>query len=527
MALGFRGAVSAPHLLASQAAIEVLRAGGNAVDAAVAAAAVSAVVQPFSSSIGGVGWATVYERAAGRTSVLQFHGSVPAGLDPASFQPDAAGIVDWRQLERTGGSLLGSLVPGVVAGWEELLSQKGRWTLGRVLAPAIALASDGFPVSQLLHGHLVNNATRLGRWPASAQVFLPNGRPLQTGDRLLQRDLATTLERIARHGAQEVTQGETADALVAFYQQHGGVLTGEDLAGYRPSWHQPLSVGFRDHLVLSAPAPFGDVSFASGLQLLDSYGPFNGPLDPDYLHTGVESAKHVSADRVQYLGDKVDPAVINWMLSAEHVADMRSRIGSTASAVRTLIPSQEDTITLAVVDDEGNAVHLMQTVGTLFGTAAVAGQTGIMANSSLYFAYAHGVGANRIIPGGRIEQNPCLGMVFDGDGQLSLIVGSPGGRTRVETVRQMMVNVMDFGLNIQQAVDAPRFLGSSDQASIDFEALYGPVDPALRQELEARGHQVRVIDELFGSGQAIAIDHTSGALMSAADWRRESIALAY
>jgi gamma-glutamyltranspeptidase/glutathione hydrolase len=169
----------------------------------------------------------------------------------------------------------------------------------------------------------------------------------------------------------------------------------------------------------------------------------------------------------------------------------------------------------------------MQTVGTLFGTGAVIGSTGILANSSLYFAYAGNDGANRIVPGMGVEQNPCLAIVCDAAGDLELVVGSPGGKTRVETVRQMLVNVVDYGLNVQQAVDAGRFLNAPDGMSIQFERRSGPIDPGLHAALVERGHDPIVVDDVFGSGQAIAIDAASGTRMAAADWRRESVALAY
>jgi gamma-glutamyltranspeptidase / glutathione hydrolase len=527
MAMGWHGAVAAPHILASKTAIDVLEAGGNAVDAAVAAAAVSTVVQPFSSSVGGVGWATVYDRSTGKTGVLQFSGATPEALDPGVFRPDPSGTVDWRQLEGQGGALLGSLVPGAVAGWEELLARKGRWSLAQALEGAVALASEGYPVSELLHEVIALSATRLRRWPTSAAVFLPENRPLQAGERLVQADLAATLQRISRNGAAEMVSGETGEDLVRFYHDNGGALSATDLARYRPTWHEPLVTTYRGNTVHATPAPLGDVSFACGLQLLDAYSTFTGQFDPEYVHVSVESAKLISAERARYLGAEVERAVAERLLAADHVGELKAKIRPSASSDRVTARSSEDTITLAVVDEEGNAVHLMQTVGTLFGTGAVLGRTGVLGNSSLYFAYAGGNGANRVIPGRGIEQNPCLASVFDPEGNLRLIVGSPGGRTRVETVRQMLVNVIDFGMNLQQAVDAPRFLASSDGVFVDFENRYGGIDPHLAAALHARGHQVRGAEEVFGSGQAVGIDRASGARMAAADWRRESAALAY
>jgi len=527
MAIGYRGAASTPHLLASQAAITAMRNGGNAVDAAVTAAAVATVVQPFSSSVGGVGWATVYDAASGQTDVLRFLGAVPMALDSGRFSPDPSGLVDWRRLEGSASPLLGSLTPCVVPGWAELLARRGTWSMARALEPAIALAAEGVPVSELLRTNTAINAVRLRRWPESARTYLENGQPPEVGARLSQPDLAATLGRIAANGPAEMTDGRTARAIVELYEAHGGALRAADLEQVRPVWGPALVTRFRDHMVHAAPAPFGDVAFVSGLQILDGFGPFAGPLDPVYVHVSIESAKLVHADRQYRLGPDVDPAAVARLISPAYTRSQQARVGARSGPAAVSGPPHEDTITLATVDDAGNAAHLMQTVGTFFGTGAVAPGTGVLMNSSLYFAYVNPAAANRVVPGQPIEQNPCLAMVFDGAGQLRLVAGSPGGRARVETVRQLIVNVLEFGMNVQQAVDAGRFLASLDGASIDFEARYGEVDPGLRQELEDRGHVVLVKEEAFGSGQAIFIDPTTVARMAGADWRRESVALAY
>src|SRR5579863_1606057 len=233
MAIGYRGAASTPHLLASQAAIAAMRKGGNAVDAAVTAAAVATVVQPFSSSVGGVGWASVYDAASGQTDVLRFLGAVPMALDLGEFSPDPSGLVDWRRLESTASPLLGTLTPSVVPGWAELLARRGTWSLAQALEPAIALAREGVPVSELLRTNTGVNAGRLRRWPESARTYLRDGEPLQVGDRLSQPDLAATLERIAANGPAEMVDGRTARAIVELYEAHGGALRAADLEQVR------------------------------------------------------------------------------------------------------------------------------------------------------------------------------------------------------------------------------------------------------------------------------------------------------
>ena len=230
----------------------------------------------------------------------------------------------------------------------------------------------GFPVSEMLHANIALSAGRLRRWPETAEIFLPGGEPPRVGARLVQTALGATLERVARDGPAELVEGRTARALVELNEHGGGVLRQSDLAVVRPGWREPLVTTFRDYVVHAAPAPFGDVAFACGLQLLDAFPPFGGPLDPGYVHVSVESAKLVGRERASMLGAGADDATIAWLLSPEHTEQQRSLITDRAASSSASGASNEDTITLATVDHEGNAVHLMQTVGTFFGTGAVA-----------------------------------------------------------------------------------------------------------------------------------------------------------
>jgi gamma-glutamyltranspeptidase / glutathione hydrolase len=523
-ALGRRAAASTPHQLATSAALDVMARGGNAVDAAVAAAAVCTVVQPFTSSLAGVGWAMVYAPGA-PPQVLEFTGAAPAHLRVEELHADASGLVDRGRLEAEGKDLLVTLAPALITGWEQLIARRGRWRLGAVLESAIAYAAEGFPASELLAQTVERNATRLQKWPSSA-AFLPDGRPLRAGEILRQPELAATLQRVATGGADELRTGGTAAAIADFFARHGGALDAADLAAMRANWLPPLSTTFRGQTVYAAAAPLGDVAFVSGLQILDRFAPFADPLDPEYAHVSIESAKLVARDRAQHLGFDTPPGLVDQLLSSAHTDELVGAIGPRASAAG-VDNADGHTITLAVVDSAGMAVNLMQTVGVQFGTGAVIEGTGMFANNSATFCYPRARGRNRLVAGQKVEQNPCLAMVFRPSGELTHVVGSPGGKARVETVRQMLVNLLDHGLSPQQAVDAPRFLRSPDGTEVIFERRYGPdIDPGLRDELEARGHVVRVVDELFASGQLVGIDPLSGARYAAADWRRESVALA-
>ena len=518
-ARGPRHAAATPHPEVTRVALDVLAHGGNAVDAAVAAAAACTVVQPFSSSAAGVGWATVHDATTGVTEVLDFHGAVPLAFDPSALTPTQAGTVDWGRLESSGRAILGMLTPSAVPGWAALLERHGTWRLADALAPAIALAHDGVVVSEALADVIARRWTLLSAWPSTLAVLAPGGRPLRAGERLVQPDLGTTLERIACNGPEELQQGQTAEGLVRFVADAGGALCTADLVAHPPRWAPALTGRFRDLEIRTAPGPCGDVALVEALHLLDGFGPFEGPLDPDYVHVSVETAKLVAADRARYLGTPDRPAPAT-LLSPARVERLRRRIGPRASTGSFAGRGPEDTITLAVVDGAGSAVHLMQTVGNLFGTGAVAAGTGLFLNSSLYFAYTA-----EVRPGEPIEQNPCTMMAFDAAGSLRLAIGTPGGKTRVETVRQMLVDVVDFGMDLQAAVDEGRFLAGHDGA-VEIEAELGPLPPALEADLTARGHRVRAVGERFGTGQAVAIDPTTHERLAAADWRLEASAAA-
>lgn len=527
-ASGRHGAVSTPHRLASQIAIDVLKTGGNAVDAAVAAAAACAVVQPFTSGIGGLGWASVYDAQQKDVQVLEFHGCVPAGTHTGLFPADPVGVVDWNSLEAGGRGLLGSLVPGALAGWDELLRGKGTRSLADTLAPAIRLAEKGFPASALLSQTIAEAAPRLHRWDDSMALLMPGGRPLQQDARFAQPHLAATLQQIASDGIGAFYDGPIGRRLTRFYRDNGGTLSDRDLADYRPRWHAALSGRFRGYTIKAAPAPLGDLSFLQGLALLDQFPAFGGITDPDYVHVSLESAKLVRADRDRWLGDQADAHdIAERLLDPAYIRAQAATIGPMAAPSKASPPGPPHTITLTVVDVDGNAVHLMQTIGIAFGTGALVGDTGIFANGSMYFAHADPHMPNGIAPGRRLEQNPAIMMAFDADDRLALICGSPGGKTRVETVRQMLVNVVDFGMDIQQAVDAPRFLASPDGRTAELEVSFERLAPSLAASLRSRGHHVEFTTRRFGTGQAIMIDPATGTRMAGADWREESVALAY
>jgi gamma-glutamyltranspeptidase/glutathione hydrolase len=379
-----------------------------------------------------------------------------------------------------------------------------------------------------LHNTIAGACPKLRAWPSSAAVFLRDGDPLPAGATLRQPDLAATLRTVADGGAQVAYTGELARRITGFYQSHGGSLSMADLADYRPRWAAPTVGTFRGHRVVGAPAPLGDLTFVQGLHLLDRLPRARSSVDPDYVHASLETAKLMRRDRTRYLGESESPATaFDWLVEPEHIAGMLSEVGPHANTTLVDTAGPSHTITLVVVDGGGNAVHLMQTIGAPFGTGAVVADTGIVTNSSLYFAHVDPARPNSVAGGRRLEQNPCTAMLFDADGVIRVIVGSPGGKTRVEIVRQMLANVVDFGMDIQQAVDHPRFLSHPDGRTALLEPGFASLAPHLAAELSARGHAVEFCADGFGTGQGVARDPNTGLLAGGADHRMESVALAF
>ncbi|MDA2933082.1 gamma-glutamyltransferase [Acidobacteria bacterium AH-259-D05] len=529
--MGKRGVASTPHPLASEAAIEILKEGGNAVDAAVAAAAVVSVVQPFTSGIGGVGYATVYDVESKDVYILDFSGRVPTETRADLF-PALQGRVDTVELENQRKNLLGSLTPGVIAGWEELLRRFGSISLRRVLSRAIELAEEGFPVSFLLHKTMVTQRHRLRQWKASERIFLQKGLPYQPGEILRQQDLSATFRQIAQGGSKEFYRDQVAHQLVDFFQRRDGTLSAADLADYKPTWLEPIKGAYRGYTVYGAPPPASDAVFFEALNILSLFSRENWqPGSVDYVHAGLEASKLGRSDRLHYFGDPdfVSPVPIQRLLSLEYARQQKRRIQTEQAFPGDPLPEISDshTIQLCVIDRWGNAVNLLQTVGMSFGNAAVADQTGIVLNSMLYFSPLDSKNPNAIAPRRRIEMNPLTIMVFDEDEKLFLMLGSPGGKTIIQTVRQMLINVIDFGMNLQQAIDAPRFLIRPDGITAAIEIPLLEINPDLKKELEGLGHRVVLVPPSLGSGQGILVDPISGTRMGGSDFRTESYSLAY
>lgn len=560
------GGVTAGHPLAAMAGTRMLMQGGTAADAVVAAMAVMNVVEPWASSAGGNGFATCLERRTGKVHSLAFTGGAPQLLDPD---------VDPKALDHGPKALT---VPGAFGGWIALVRRFGKLPLSTLLEPAIGYARDGHPLDPSIAMFITRAQKTLALYPSSAAIFLPGGQPPAPRSVFRNPDLARTFQALADAESQALKGGADRDrALQAAYDYFytgpiaqefarfsaaaGGWLRLDDLKAYQPRWDDPVTTNYRGFDVYASP-----LTSRTGLELCEQLNLVEGfdlaalPADdPLFTHYLIEAIKIAKADVYKYAADpKFAKAPIEGLLSKRFAAERRKLIdparaglyregGNAAAFSRTVperahqdFPSRDDyrtrggdTTSLSAVDAEGNAIAVTTTIGGGFGTFLVMGNTGILFNNGLRLGSSapYAGHPNKVAPGkiALLGNGPTIVL---NKGRLKLIFGSPGGETIGQTQFQFLVNVIDRGLPIQAAIEAPRFALDANPnfykqgAAITVQAERR-FPGMLIQRLTAMGHKVDLVGPYaIGSVQGILVD-TSGAPMAGADPRRMGYAVGY
>jgi len=538
-----RGAIATAHPLASEAGAEALRAGGNAVDAAVAAAFALSVVQNQSSGIGGGGFALVWMAKTRALTVLDFREVAPAAAAPDMFLVD--GRPDPRR-SREGGLAVG--VPGAVKGYAELARRFGRLPLPRLTERAARLAEQGFVVGRHHAEAAAAELECLRADPGARVEFLRAGaagpaaprEPHRPGDRLRRTDLARTLRQLGRD-PEAFYRGPLAARIAAAARARGGVLTAADLADYRTVEREPLWGSYRGHRVASMPPPSAGGAIVLGLlQALEGDDPAAGGYRPvAQLHAFVEVERRLFAERAGRLADPAflpgADAAAQELASPAFARALRAAVGERATPSSTLGPAGpapgggEHTTHVSVVDEEGNAVALTTTVNGFFGSCVVVPGTGILLNDQMDdFEAAAGVpnqfglvgtGVNLPAPGKRPLSSMAPTLVFDAEGRVVLAVGSPGGSTIPSTVAQVVLRVLGDRMALDQAISMPRL----HHQWLPDEVVVEPfgLDAASEEALRARGHAIRRRPRPFGNPQAAAIDWSTGLREAASEGRGE------
>jgi gamma-glutamyltranspeptidase / glutathione hydrolase len=516
------GMVAASQPLAAQAGLRILLAGGNAADAAVAVAAALNVVEPMSTGIGGDAFALVYDAASRRVSALNGSGRAPRAISAQVFAE--------RRLDRVpSDGMLPVTVPGTVDAWVALLERHGTLSLAQVLAPAIEYAEHGFPVSELIAAGWWRSTARLQAHPDSARTYLVDGRRApRPGELFRQPNLARSLRQIAEGGRDAFYNGPIAAAIVQTSDQYGGFLSQADFTAHHSTWDTPISTTYRGHTVYECPPNGQGLTALIGLNILSAFEmAAHTPGSVEALHTEIEAMRLAFADAATYIADPAHADVPADALLSEQHANARRRLIQPDRALRTVdagaLPIGRDTVYLTVVDEAGNAVSLINSLYSGFGSGITAGDTGIMLQNRGACFVLDPAHRNCLAPGKRPYHTiiPC--MVLRGD-QLWSSFGVMGGFMQPQGHVQMLVNMLDFGMNPQEALDAPRFELTDPYNGSHAVALEH--DTATIAGLSALGHQATPSQSGFGGGQIIVVDE-NGVRHGGSDKRKDGCVVAY
>jgi len=516
-----RGMVATSHPLAAQAGLRVLLAGGNAVDAAVATAATLGVVEPMSTGLGGDAFALIYWAKDGKVKALNASGRAPLAANLDDFR--GRGLTE---MPTTG--MLPVTVPGSVDGYDAILQAYGTLSLAQVLEPAIEYASDGFPVTEIVSCYWHMAEQKLAATPDAARTYLPNGRPPRPGEIFRTPNLARTLRLIADQGRDAFYRGEIAEKIVKFSKANGGLLTREDFEQHHSDWVEPLWTDYRGHRVYECPPNGQGLAALIAMNIVEGYDLAAWGHNSDALHVLIEAMRIGMTDAAEYVADPEFADIpVEFLLSKEYARTRREALDMrrAVAEVRPGMPAASDTVYLTTADQWGNAVSFINSLYMGFGSGLVAGDTGVtLQNRGALFSLdpQH---RNCLEPGKRPYHTIIPAMVTK-DGKLCMSYGVMGGFMQPQGHLQVLCNIVDFGMNVQEALDAPRFMVTQGKQV----ALEARSKPEVRDDLVARGHAVVVQEGWvagFGGGQVIAVDPVSGVWLGASEPRQDGCAVGF
>jgi gamma-glutamyltranspeptidase/glutathione hydrolase len=533
------GMVASVNGIASEVGAAIMRKGGNAVDAAVAVGLALAVVHPIAGNIGGGGFLLI-GMADGRTTMIDYRETAPARARWDMYLDENGNVIPKASLigYRAAG------VPGTVAGLALALEKFGVLSWAEVLRPAEKLAREGFVVRHWLVSTLKEESSLLSRFPDSRRIFLRNGQYYREGEILRQPDLAATFRRLIEHGPREFYEGQTARMIADDMAKNNGLITLDDLKAYRAVERQPLRTMYRGYEIVSAPPPSsGGIALIEMLHMLEPYDVASlGHNSSDYVHLLVEVMRRAFADRAEFLGDpdfaRIPVAGLTSRAYAEnHRKSINSKLATPSTEIghgNPLAYESDQTTHYSIVDAAGNIVSNTYTLNGGYGSGVVARGTGILLNNEMDdFSSKPGVPnqfgliqgeANAIGP----RKRPLSAMtptIVLKDGRPLWAVGSPGGSTIINTVLQIILNLIDFKMNIQQAIDMPRVHHQwlPDEIVSEPFGLSRDTIEALKQ----RGHKFNDKPRLIGDAHGIMIEPETGVRLGASDGRRDGRAVGY
>jgi gamma-glutamyltranspeptidase / glutathione hydrolase len=522
------GMVAAAHPMATRIGVDVLKQGGNAIDAAVATAFTLGVVEPNASGIGGGGFMVIYLAKTRQVITIDFREKAPLTATPGMYQ-DASGRILAERMKEGHEAVA---TPGSLAGLAYALSHYGTITLPRALKPAIDVAEYGFQITPLLGSMIANSAAKLAKFPASAEIYLkPGGRPFKTGEKLTLKDLAKTYRLISEQGIDIFYRGSLAGAIEREMKRAGkGLLTRQDLALYKPALRQPVQGTYRGYDVFSmAPPSSGGTHVLEILNVLEGYDiSALGVNSADTIRLMADTMMQVFADRTKWMGDPDFVEVpVKTLLSSEHTLHIRKEIekgGLPSASGKPTSSGTDQTTHISVADREGNLVALTQTINSFFGSGVVVPGTGILLNNEMNDFDPKPGGPNSIAPGKRPVSSMSPSIVLK-DGRPFLTIGMPGATRIITALPQVIMNVIDHGMTLQSAIDSPRVHCTSDKEI----AMEARIPGSVRESLARKGYRIEVkkdFDLYFGGAQGVMID-SSGVLTGGADPRRDGSVAGY
>ncbi|MEI7443729.1 MAG: gamma-glutamyltransferase [Burkholderiales bacterium] len=527
-----RGMVACPHALASQAGVDALRAGGSAVDAAIAASSVLSVVYPHMTGLGGDAFWLIHDAKTGAVRFLDGGGRAAASASAAWFTGRGHAEIPFR------GILPATLTtPGAVSSWVEAHRAYGRLPLGRDLEAAIDYARHGFPVTERLAGWIAGAAAELAPHRHAAAIFLPEGRAPRAGARLTNPDLARTIEALAAGGHAGFYDGPVGRELARFSKAEGGFFDAADLAAQSARWGEPIRGTYRDVTIFETPAPTQGFTVLEMLNLIEPFELHRRPdLGPDHAHLMVQAKQIAYHDRDRHLADpRFAEVPMDRLISKAYADERRALMDPDRALPWDKVPSygslKGDTVFIAAVDAEGNAAALINSLYGVFGSCVVAGDTGVvLQNRGAYFNLdpAH---PNCVEPG-KTPLHTLIASIAFRQGRLWGVVGCMGADGQPQIHAQTYVSMIDHGHDIQQAVEAPRWLSGRFALGEARDTLHveSRFPAATIDELERRGHVVDrwgPFNELAGHAHGITIDPDSGMRMGGSDPRSDGAAIGY
>jgi len=510
-----RGMVASAHPSASQAGVEILKAGGNAVDAAVAAAFAVGVAELNASGIGGEGVMVLFLAKGGTLTAIDYRSTAPAKASSSAKAPSSGPAA--------------VAVPGTVAGLCLALEKYGTMPLSEVMAPAIRLAEDGFLVGPTLSGIIADNFEAISKNEALTSILCPEGVPVAAGEELRQPDLAASLRKISAGGRDAFYSGELAEKIVGEMERGGGLITKDDLARYRAVERQPVRGTYRGFEIVSAPPPVGGLAVIEILQILESFEVSKmAPSGPERVHLFAEAMRRGVADWSANVGDPDFVSVPVAALLSKSYARKRAaeidpaRITKKVSAGEPDKDGSPSTTALVAADGEGNLVALTQTISDFFGAKFAVAGTGIILNNELRNFSASG--PNALAPGKRMRTTIAPTIVLR-KGTPVAALGTPGAGRILTTLPLLVSNIIDYGMGIQEAIEAARFYPSENVLSVERR-----FPEATLEALTKLGYTIKPLgafDLFFGGAQGILVDSRTKRKTGGADPRRDGAVVGY